>query len=103
MENQVLEDIKIDEKIEKKIEFPKKYHVIFFNDDVTPMDWVIQVLKTIFRHSEDTAKNLTLIVHQKGSAVVGTYSYEVAEQKAIEANNASREHGFPLTIKLEAE
>jgi ATP-dependent Clp protease adapter protein ClpS len=40
-------------------------------------------------------------VHEKGSAVVGTYSYEIAEQKAIEANGSSREHGFPLAVKVE--
>jgi len=58
-------------------------------------------LQKIFYHSLETAKNLTLIVHEKGSAVVGTYSYEIAEQKAIEANSASREHGFPLAVRVE--
>jgi len=96
-----VEEISIDEKIERKTQEPKKYNVIFLNDNVTPMEWVIEVLTNIFHHSEETAKNLTLIVHTKGAAVVGTYSFEIAEQKAVEANTASREHGFPLSIKVE--
>ena len=96
-------DVKIDERIEKKVEEPKRYNVIFLNDDMTPMEWVIGVLVEIFKHSTETAKQITLTVHEKGSAVVGTYSYEVAEQKAVEATNSSRAHGFPLVIKLEQE
>ena len=101
METATVEEIKIDEKIERKIDEPGKFNVIFLNDNVTPMEWVIEVLQKIFHHSVETAKNLTLIVHEKGSAVVGTYSYEIAEQKAIEANSASREHGFPLAVRVE--
>jgi ATP-dependent Clp protease adaptor protein ClpS len=101
METATVEEIKIDEKIERKIDEPGKFNVIFLNDNITPMEWVIEVLQKIFHHSIETAKNLTLIVHEKGSAVVGTYSYEIAEQKAIEANSASREHGFPLAVKVE--
>ena len=101
MNVETLEDIKIDEKIEKKVDEPGKYNVIFLNDNVTPMEWVIEVLQKIFHHSLETAKNITLIVHEKGSAIVGTYNYEIAEQKAIEANSASREHGFPLAVKVE--
>ena len=101
MNVETLEDIKIDEKIEKKVDEPGKYNVIFLNDHVTPMEWAIEVLQKIFHHSLETAKNITLIVHEKGSAIVGTYNYEIAEQKAIEANSASREHGFPLAVKVE--
>ena len=101
METSTLEEVKIDDKIEKKIDEPGLYNVIFLNDNVTPMDWVIDILQRIFHHSLETAKNLTLIIHEKGSAVVGTYSFEIAEQKAIEANGSSREHGFPLAVKVE--
>ncbi len=103
MTTEVVEEIKIDEKIEKQVIEPKKYHVIFFNDNITPMEWVIEILEKIFHHSEETAKNLMLIVHDKGSAVVGTYSFEIAEQKAVEANSASRAQGFPLVVKVEEE
>lgn len=97
------EDIKIDEKIEKRIEEPKKYKVIFLNDNTTPMEWVIELLKGIFKHSQESSEKITLTIHNEGSGIVGVYTYEIAEQKTSEAITASREHGFPLTIKMERE
>jgi ATP-dependent Clp protease adaptor protein ClpS len=99
----ILEDIKIDEKIEKDIKEPKKYKVIMLNDDKTPMDWVIEILKIIFKHSQETAEKITLTIHNEGSGLVGVYTYEIAEQKTAEAITASRENGFPLVIKMEKE
>jgi ATP-dependent Clp protease adaptor protein ClpS len=96
-------EVLIDEKIEQVIATPESYKVIFLNDDKTPMDFVIDVLVSIFRHSQDTAKDLTMQVHNEGSAIVGVYSFELAEQKSIEATNLSRNHGFPLQIRLEKE
>lgn len=103
MSAEIFEDVKINEKIKKDIEEPGKWKVIFLNDDKTPMEWVIEVLRTIFHHSQDTAEKLTLDVHSNGSAVIGIYSFEIAEQKVIEASNASRNNGFPLQIKMEKE
>jgi len=99
----ILEDIKIDEKIEKDIEEPKKYKIIMLNDEKTPMEWVIGLLTTIFKHSQETAEKITLTIHNEGSGVVGVYTYEIAEQKTAEAITASRENGFPLVIKMETE
>ena len=96
-------DIVIDEKIKKVTKEPSKYNVIMLNDDSTPMEWVIGVLKEIFRHSDADAESLTMKIHNEGSAVVGTYKYEIAEQKSLEAINASRNHGFPLQLKVEEE
>jgi len=96
-------DVQIDEVIEQKLTEPSKYKVIFFNDDSTPMEWVIQMLTGIFRHSQETAEKLMLQIHEEGSSTVGIYTYEVAEQKAVEATTASREQGFPLQIKVEEE
>mgnify|MGYP000993267161 CR=1 FL=1 len=96
-------DVQIDEKIKQRIAIPKKYKVVLLNDDQTPMDWVIDVLVTIFKHSETTAKELTLMVHNEGAGIAGTYTYEIAEQKTTEAINASRDRGFPLRIKMEEE
>ena len=67
------------------------------------MEWVIDLLIRIFKHTQSSAENLTMEIHTNGSAVVGTYSYEIAEQKTIEATQASREHGFSLQIKMESE
>lgn len=96
-------DVKIDEKIKQIIKEPGKYKVILLNDDATPMEWVIDVLCIIFKHSKETAEKITLTVHNEGSGVAGVYTYEIAEQKAIEAVNASRERGFPLQLRLDAE
>jgi ATP-dependent Clp protease adaptor protein ClpS len=73
------------------------------NDDTTPMEWVIDLMKMIFNHSQETAEQLTLTIHNEGSAVVGIYTYEIAEQKSVESTNASREHGFPLQLRLDKE
>ena len=94
-------DVVIDETIKINTTEPKKYNVIMLNDDHTPMEWVIQVLKSIFKHSQESSEKLTLSIHNEGSSVVGTYSYEIAEQKSIETVNLSRSKGFPLQVKLE--
>jgi ATP-dependent Clp protease adaptor protein ClpS len=99
----IAEEIKIDEKIKQVINEPSKYKVVLLNDDATPMDWVIDVLITIFKHTESTAKELTLTIHNEGSGVAGIYTYEIAEQKSVEAMNASRDRGFPLQIKVDKE
>ena len=97
----ILQDIKIDEKISTVINEPGKFAVIMLNDNTTPMEWVIEVLMKIFNHSQDTSEKIMLQIHTEGSSVVGIYNYEIAEQKAIEATNASRDRGFPLQLKLE--
>ena len=96
-------EVKIDEKVKTVITEPKRYKVIFLNDDKTPIEFVIDLLKTVFRHTDETAKDITLKVHNEGSAVVGVYSFEIAEQKGVEATNLARQAGFPLQIKIDPE
>jgi ATP-dependent Clp protease adaptor protein ClpS len=96
-------DIKLDEKIKQKVMEPKKWKVILLNDDHTPMDFVVGILTQVFKHSEDSARDITLQIHQQGSAVAGTYTFEIAEAKAVESTNLARANGFPLQIKLEEE
>ena len=96
-------DVKIDEKIKQVVKEPDNYKVILMNHDVTPMDFVIDILTTIFHHSIETAKELTMRIHEKGSAVVGVYVFEIAEQKAVECTKISREQGFPLQVAIEKE
>jgi ATP-dependent Clp protease adaptor protein ClpS len=103
MSTDILEDIKIDEKIEQVVNEPSRFKVILLNDDKTPMEWVIDILMTIFKHSETTAKDITLKVHNEGSGIAGIYTYEIAEQKAVEATTASRERGFPLQMRIDKE
>lgn len=87
----------------KKLSEPKKWKVVFCNDDVTPMTFVIAVLVGIFGHNEQKAEQITMAVHNQGSAVVGIYTFEIAEQKAIDATNIARANGYPLIIKIEQE
>lgn len=96
-------DIKIDEKIKIDVTEPKKYKVVFLNDDKTPIEFVIEILISIFKHSEETAEQLTLAIHNEGSAVVGIYTFEIAEQKGVEATHAARKAGFPLQVKVDQE
>lgn len=94
-------EIDVKEQVKDIIKEPEKYKVIFLNDDTTPMDFVVEILKLIFKHSDETARSLTMDIHEKGRAVVGVYSYEVAEQKSIETVKLSRENGYPLQVTFE--
>jgi ATP-dependent Clp protease adaptor protein ClpS len=96
-------DIQLDEKIKIKATEPKRWKVIFLNDDSTPMEFVISVLIDIFKHTIDSAKDITLQVHETGSGIAGVYSFEIAEVKAVEATNLARTNNHPLQIKLEEE
>ncbi len=86
-----------------KTEQPKLYKVILINDDYTPREWVVQVLKAVFRTSEDQAYRIMMTAHQKGACVVATYTRDVAESKATEAMDMSRSNGFPLAFSTEPE
>lgn len=96
-------DVQIDEKIEQIVKEPSKFNVIFHNDDRTPMEFVVELLMSIFKHTQHTAEELTLKIHNEGSATVGVYSYEIAESKGVEATTLSRASGFPLVITVEEE
>tara|TARA_B100000035_G_scaffold253835_1_gene223265 strand:+ start:188 stop:502 length:315 start_codon:yes stop_codon:yes gene_type:complete len=96
-------EINVKEKIKEVIKEPERFKVLFLNDDHTPMDFVVSLLVEVFRHSEKTAQELTMKIHSDGQAVVGVYSFEIAEQKSIEATKLSRENGFPLQIAIEKE
>ena len=71
-------DIKLDEKIKQKVMETKKWKVILLNDDHTPMDFVVGILTEVFKHSEDGARDITLQIHQQGSGIAGTYTFEIA-------------------------
>lgn len=96
-------EIKIKEKVATKLAPPNLWKVVFLNDDKTPMEFVIELLTALFRHDLKSAKEVTLEIHNTGSAVAGIYSHEVAEHKSIEAVQLSRSNGFPLQIKIEEE
>lgn len=80
---------------------PSKFRVIYLNDDVTTMAFVIESLVVIFHLDRSRAEELTEKIHEDGSAVVAVLPYEIAEQKGIEVSVLAKKHGFPLVIKLE--
>lgn len=96
-------DVTLDEKIVKQPLMPRKYKVVMLNDDSTPMEWVVSLLTEIFKHSVSSAEKIMLTIHSEGSAVVGIYTFEIAEQKSVEAMTLSRNNGFPLQLNLEEE
>jgi len=80
---------------------PEKYDVVFINDHLTPMEFVIRVLKQIFSKNTDEAKAITTYIHEHGKGIVGSYVFEVAEQKGIETTLLARQEGYPLQIKIQ--
>ena len=79
---------------------PHLYGVIFCNDDFTTMQFVVSVLKLVFHKNEQEAQALMMQVHKAGSALVGTYTYDVAVTKRDKAIRMAREEGFPLRIEV---
>jgi ATP-dependent Clp protease adaptor protein ClpS len=80
---------------------PPMYRVIYINDDVTTMEFVIETLVTIFNHSPESAEQITQKIHQEGSGTAAILPYEMAEQKGVEVTQLARNNGFPLLVKLE--
>jgi ATP-dependent Clp protease adaptor protein ClpS len=86
-----------------KTERPRLHKVILINDDYTPRDFVVAVLKAVFRMGGDQAARVMITAHQKGVCVVAVYQRDIAETKATEATDAGREAGFPLMFTTEPE
>ena len=84
-----------------ELKYPDRFNVIILNDDYTPMDFVTEILKTIFRKSPEDAEAVMLKIHEEGKGVAGTYSHEIAEQKAIETTSQARSQGHPLNCTVE--
>ncbi len=82
---------------------PPLYKVMLVNDDFTPRDFVVRVLKAEFRMSEDQANRVMITAHTKGSCVVAVFTREVAEDKAKQATDMARSEGFPLLFTTEPE
>ena len=80
---------------------PPMYRVIYINDEVTTMEFVVETLVTIFNYTSEAAHDITMKVHAEGSAIVAILPYEMAEQKGVEVTQLARNNGFPLAVKLE--
>jgi ATP-dependent Clp protease adaptor protein ClpS len=90
-------------KIEPKVERPRLHKVILLNDDYTPREFVVTVLKAEFHMNEDQAYNVMITAHKKGACVVAVFTRDVAETKATRATEAGRAKGYPLTFTTEPE
>ncbi len=88
-------------QVKTNVQPPSLFNVIYLNDSVTTMEFVVETLKSIFHHTEETAHDITMKIHEEGSSVVSTLPYEIAEQKGVEATLLARNNGFPLNVKLE--
>jgi ATP-dependent Clp protease adaptor protein ClpS len=80
---------------------PPMFKVIFVNDEITTMEFIVEVLKNIFNYNEEESVNTMRRIHEEGAAVVAVFPFEMAEQKGIETTVLARNNGFPLQVKLE--
>lgn len=88
-------------KVVEREDLEKPYRVIVENDDVTPMDFVVMILRAFFGLSFDRAVVVMLTAHYEGRAHVATFPFEEAKERVYNAHHASREAGYPLTFHLE--
>ena len=94
-------DVLIKKNTKKKLKKPSLYKVVMLNDDYTPMDFVVYLLKTFFKKNHEEASKIMLDVHNKGAATCGIFTFEIAETKILKVINTSRNNGFPLLCILE--
>src|ERR1700761_2002741 len=90
-------------KIKLKVERPRLHKVILVNDDYTPREFVVTVLKAEFRMSESQALRVMMTAHRRGACVVAVFTKDVAEAKATKATDAARSKGYPLLFTTEPE
>jgi ATP-dependent Clp protease adaptor protein ClpS len=90
-------------KTRPKVERPRLYKVILINDDFTPREFVVMILKAEFRMNEGQARQVMMTAHQRGLCVVAVFVQDIAETKATRATDAARKKGYPLLFTTEPE
>src|ERR671917_2057371 len=90
-------------KPQVRAERPRLHKVILVNDDYTPREFVVTVLKAEFRMSDDQAYRVMITAHRRGACVVAVYTKDIAETKATRATDAGRNEGYPLLFTTEPE
>ena len=90
-------------KVKPKTERPKLWKVILLNDDFTPREFVVQVLKAVFRMNEEQAYQVMMTAHRKGACVIAVFTKDVADTKAKEATELGKQNGYPLYFTTEPE
>lgn len=89
------------EEAKPQLKRPPMYRVVLMNDDYTPMDFVVEVLMIFFNMNQEKATQVMLSVHTQGKGVCGVYTRDVAETKAAQVNQYSRENKHPLLCEVE--
>ena len=84
-----------------QLEYPPRYNVIIYNDDYTPMEFVVMVLEKIFNKKQEEATQIMLHVHKNGIGVCGTFTYEVAESKCKSVMDMAKKNEHPLQCTME--
>jgi len=87
--------------VKEKLREPPLYKVILLNDDFTPMDFVVHILKKFFQKNEEEAQRIMWAVHSQGKGIAGLYPYDVAETKVYQVNQYSKQKEHPLKIVME--
>ena len=90
-------------KLRPKTKRPPLYKVILLNDDYTPREFVVLVLKAVFRMNEDEAYRVMMTAHRRGACVIAVYAKDVAETKAKEGTELGKSKGYPLFFTTEPE
>jgi ATP-dependent Clp protease adaptor protein ClpS len=96
-------DVKPRSKTKTKTQRPKLWKVILLNDDYTPREFVVEVLKAVFRMNESEAYRVMITAHQRGACVIAVFTKDVADTKAKEATDLGKQAGFPLYFTTEPE
>jgi len=89
------------EEVRPELKKPSKYKVVIFNDDYTPMEFVVELLEFFFSLNRDAATRVMLKVHTEGKAVCGVYVHDIAETKATQVNQYARDNEHPLLCEIE--
>lgn len=89
----------VQEHTRERIRIPRQYQVLIYNDDFTPMDFVVEVLVRIFDKEVNQAVTLMMSIHKGNYAVAGVYPRDIAQTKALEAVSWAREEGYPLKVE----
>jgi len=88
-------------QVRRQTKAPPLYRVLLHNDDYTTMEFVVDVLESIFRHPPTEANRIMLQVHMQGRGICGTYPFEIAETKVYQVHSRAKEAGFPLKCTME--
>lgn len=90
-------------KPSEAVKEPPMYRVVYINDNQTTMEFVVDSLIEFFDYTPETAEQITVDIHEDGSAVVAVLPFEIAEQKGVEVTVMARSQSYPLQVKLEPE